>query len=433
MRIATRSSCNIRACCAPSRCSVAESRMSADHAAAPASVAVHIVTVSDTRTLETDSSGRAIAELLERRRPRGAGRTVLKDEPADVRQTVTALVEDPAVDAVITTGGTGITSRDSTFEAVDGLLQKRLVGFGELFRMLSYQDIGAAAMLSRATAGLAGRTVDHRAAGIRTRGPARHGETGAAGVGAPGARGTTLMAYRPDRRTMSIDEARAMLAVHGEPIAGVERSPVDAAAGRVVARDVFAERDVPPFARAAMDGYAVKRHRHRRRLAATRRSSCAGRDRSSPGSVPTRAVELGECAGIATGAPMPKGADAVVMVEQSSADGGRVLVFEPVAPAAARRPRRRRPRRGRDGAWRGHGADAGAHRRRRSARTERPRGLRAARVAILSTGRRDRRAGRTARAGQIFDANTSALAAAVAAHGGEPVVAAAHAATTGPR
>ena len=131
----------------------------ADHRReAPASVAVHIVTVSDTRTLETDSSGRAIAELG------GAGhvvhgRTVLKDEPADVAAKVTALVADPAVDAVITTGGTGITSRDSTFEAVDGLLQKRLAAFGELFRMLSYQDIGAAAMLSRATAGLAGRTI----------------------------------------------------------------------------------------------------------------------------------------------------------------------------------------------------------------------------------------------------------------------------------
>ena len=64
-----------------------------------------------------------------------------------------------SVDVIITTGGTGITTRDSTFEAIDGLLQKRLVGFGELFRMLSYQEIGAAAMLSRATAGLAGRTV----------------------------------------------------------------------------------------------------------------------------------------------------------------------------------------------------------------------------------------------------------------------------------
>jgi molybdenum cofactor biosynthesis protein B len=122
-------------------------------------VAVHIVTVSDTRTLETDSSGRLISTLLEERGHRVSGRTLLKDEPGDVRQTVTALVHDSSVDVVITTGGTGITARDSTFEAIDGLLQKRLAGFGELFRMLSYHEIGAAAMLSRATAGLAGRTV----------------------------------------------------------------------------------------------------------------------------------------------------------------------------------------------------------------------------------------------------------------------------------
>jgi len=122
-------------------------------------VAVHIVTVSDTRTLETDSSGRLISALLEERGHRVSGRTLLKDEPGAVRQTVTALVHDSSVDVVITTGGTGITARDSTFEAIDGLLQKRLAGFGELFRMLSYHEIGAAAMLSRATAGLSGRTV----------------------------------------------------------------------------------------------------------------------------------------------------------------------------------------------------------------------------------------------------------------------------------
>jgi molybdopterin adenylyltransferase len=126
---------------------------------APASVAVHIVTVSDTRTLETDTSGTLIASLLDEGGHRIAGRTVLKEEPADVRRTVEALVRDEAVDVVITTGGTGITARDSTFEAIDGLLEKRLVGFGELFRMLSYQEIGAAAMLSRATAGLTTRTV----------------------------------------------------------------------------------------------------------------------------------------------------------------------------------------------------------------------------------------------------------------------------------
>jgi len=126
---------------------------------APASVSVQVITVSDTRTLESDLSGRAIVELLEGAGHRVAGRTLLRDEADQVRAEVQRLTSDALVDVVITTGGTGITARDGTFEAVDGLLTKRLPGFGELFRSLSYQQIGAAAMLSRATAGLVGQTV----------------------------------------------------------------------------------------------------------------------------------------------------------------------------------------------------------------------------------------------------------------------------------
>lgn len=125
---------------------------------APASVTVYVITVSDTRTLETDKSGAAIAAMLEQNGHVVHGRTILRDEPADVRAKVLDLAVS-GIDAVITTGGTGITARDGTFEAVDGLLTKRLPGFGEIFRMISYQQIGAAAMLSRATAGLVDRTV----------------------------------------------------------------------------------------------------------------------------------------------------------------------------------------------------------------------------------------------------------------------------------
>jgi molybdenum cofactor biosynthesis protein B len=84
----------------------------------------------------------------------------VRDEPADVTRLVREACADPRVQVVVLTGGTGITSRDSTFEAVEALLDKRLPGFGELFRVLSYQEIGAAAMLSRAQMGLhAGRIV----------------------------------------------------------------------------------------------------------------------------------------------------------------------------------------------------------------------------------------------------------------------------------
>ncbi|HEX7085113.1 MAG TPA: MogA/MoaB family molybdenum cofactor biosynthesis protein [Vicinamibacterales bacterium] len=125
---------------------------------APASVSVHVITISDTRTPDTDTSGNAIAELLTAGGHSVHGRSLLQDEPDLVRGAIELLARN-GVDAVVTTGGTGITSRDGTFEAIDGLLTKRLPGFGELFRMLSYQEIGAAAMLTRATAGLVGRTV----------------------------------------------------------------------------------------------------------------------------------------------------------------------------------------------------------------------------------------------------------------------------------
>ena len=114
-----------------------------------------VITISDTRTPETDGSGGAIRELLEGQGHTVARYAVVKDEPAQIVQAVREFAQD-GCRVILTNGGTGIASRDSTFEAIDALLEKRLPGFGELFRMLSYQEIGAAAMLSRATAGTVG-------------------------------------------------------------------------------------------------------------------------------------------------------------------------------------------------------------------------------------------------------------------------------------
>jgi molybdenum cofactor biosynthesis protein B len=121
--------------------------------AAASNVRCAVITVSDTRAHETDVSGRAIVELLEDAGHVVARRQILRDEPMDVRDAVLANVAD--VDAIITTGGTGITSRDSTYEAVASIFEKHLDGFGELFRMLSYEEIGSAAMMTRAAAGVA--------------------------------------------------------------------------------------------------------------------------------------------------------------------------------------------------------------------------------------------------------------------------------------
>jgi molybdenum cofactor biosynthesis protein B len=129
-------------------------------ATAPTSVACYVLTVSDSKTPETDTSGALIRELLSSAGHRVAGTAIVRDEPREVARLVRAACADPQVQAVILTGGTGITSRDSTFEAIEALLDKRLPGFGELFRMLSFAEVGAAAMLSRAQMGIhAGRIV----------------------------------------------------------------------------------------------------------------------------------------------------------------------------------------------------------------------------------------------------------------------------------
>jgi molybdenum cofactor biosynthesis protein B len=112
-----------------------------------------VITVSDTRAMETDVSGRTIVELLESAAHVVAKRQILRDDAKDVHEAV--LGQIGGVDAIITTGGTGITSRDSTYEAIAGLFEKRIDGFGELFRALSYQEIGSAAMMTRACAGVA--------------------------------------------------------------------------------------------------------------------------------------------------------------------------------------------------------------------------------------------------------------------------------------
>ena len=128
--------------------------------AAPRVIRCSVLTISDTRTDETDTGGRAIVDLLTESGHEVLGKSIVPDDPERVRGTVEALLSDKTVQAIITTGGTGISSRDQTYEVINGLLDKRIDGFGELFRALSYEEVGTAAMLSRALAGTArGRIV----------------------------------------------------------------------------------------------------------------------------------------------------------------------------------------------------------------------------------------------------------------------------------
>ena len=131
----------------------------AHRASAPESIRCAVLTVSDTRTPDTDASGALIRETLS-----FAGHAILDyrivpDEPDQIRQVLSAWIARDDIQAVLTNGGTGIAARDTTYDAIAALLDKRIDGFGELFRMLSWQEVGAAAMLSRAVAGVAGRTL----------------------------------------------------------------------------------------------------------------------------------------------------------------------------------------------------------------------------------------------------------------------------------
>ena len=229
---------------------------------------------------------------------------------------------------------------------------------------------------------------------------------------------TTKM--RPIRDTIPLEEARALIDAAAPPIARTERVTLAAAGGRVLASDVAAAADVPPFSRAGMDGYAV------------RAEDTFGASRQEPrtlrcveevytGQVPARRVGPGECAEIATGAPMPEGADAVVMVEESEKDpSGQVQIFTPVYP------RQNVGRRGAD-------IQAGQVVLRAGDLLNASRvGAAAAlglagievyarpRVAILSTGNEIVEPGQPLAPGHIYDINRFTLTAIVSEHGGVP-------------
>jgi molybdopterin adenylyltransferase len=126
---------------------------------APKSVRSAVVTVSDTRTLADDRGGQLVVEMLSAAGHQVTRREIVPDEPTRIRSLLAELADATAVDAVLITGGTGIAARDQTYETVSQMLTKTLPGYGEIFRMLSYEDIGPAAMLSRAIGGVIGQVI----------------------------------------------------------------------------------------------------------------------------------------------------------------------------------------------------------------------------------------------------------------------------------
>ncbi len=121
---------------------------------APNSVSCAIITVSDTRTIDTDKSGQAIRQLLEHASHSVSRREIVQDDREAILSAVERAINDQKVQAILVNGGTGIAKRDVTIETISPLFEKEIVGFGELFRMISYlEDIGSAAMMTRAAAG----------------------------------------------------------------------------------------------------------------------------------------------------------------------------------------------------------------------------------------------------------------------------------------
>ena len=133
--------------------------VAAHRADAPDSVRCAVLTVSDTRTPDSDTSGALIRETLGFSGHRVVDYRIVPDEPDQIREVLAVWIAGDDVQAVLSNGGTGIAARDTTYDAISALLEKRIDGFGELFRMLSWQEVGAAAMLSRAVAGVAGGTL----------------------------------------------------------------------------------------------------------------------------------------------------------------------------------------------------------------------------------------------------------------------------------
>lgn len=135
------------------------SGVDAHRADAPGSVRCAVLTVSDTRTPDSDASGALMRETLNFSGHSVVDYRIVPDEPDQIREILNDWIRRDDIQAVLTNGGTGIAARDTTYDAISGLLEKRIDGFGELFRMLSWQEVGAAAMLSRAVAGVAGETL----------------------------------------------------------------------------------------------------------------------------------------------------------------------------------------------------------------------------------------------------------------------------------
>jgi molybdopterin molybdotransferase len=327
----------------------------------PMPLAVAVLTVSDSRNEVDDISGRYLAERIVEAGHRLERRAIEIDDVYRIRARVSAWLVDPRVQVILVTGGTGLRDRDRTPEAIRPLLDREIAGFGELFRMVSVEEIGTSTLQSRAFAGLANqrlitclpgspsacRTAWERI--LKFQLDSRHQPCNLAQL-LP-----AFPAWRDDRKTQhrgpsgpgvsrveplcdlparSVDGAIADLLQRARPVREIETVAVSNARGRVLAEDLQADSDLPPFDNSAVDGYAFAASEMTNILAHGLRVNgrfAAGGLRGT--------LAPGCAARVFTGSWLPAGADRVAMQEDCMVDGDRVRIL--TAPRAGDNIRRR--------------------------------------------------------------------------------------------
>ena len=300
----------------------------------PKAVRVAVLTVSDTRSKDDDVGGATAQEHLEAMGFDVACRSIVRDEPSELRAEIGRIGSLDLADAIVMTGGTGIAPRDQTVETLEAMMDKRLDGFGEAFRRLSWDEIGPRAVLSRAVAGVVGgrfvAALPGSPSAVRLAVTELLGPILEHAISLVRGRSQESLGHRcwkPRRRArrspgmMTLDEALAMLMVD-VPIMTSECVALGLSVGRVVARDVPAPVALPRFDYSAMDGYAV------------RTTDVEGpgpwtlpvKGESRPGG-PRASWLPGTAQRISTGAALPDGTDAVIVQEAVGLrDGG--IVFD---------------------------------------------------------------------------------------------------------
>lgn len=386
---------------------------------------IAILTVSDTRTLETDTSGQTLADALLAAGHRLHQRSLKTDDIYQIRAVVSAWIADPEVQVGLITGGTGFTARDNTPQAVGPLFERDVEGFGELFRQVSQREIGTSTIQSRALAGLSNGTLVCCLPGSpgacrtawneillaqldsRTRPcnfvphlrPASRGAGGRLRVPLVSACACDGGQLRP------LDEALAELLARAPRPPACESLALERALGRVLGEDLLAPMDLPHWDNSAMDGYALCSAD----LPRSGGSLTVGA-RIAAGDTRGMSLPLGQAARIFTGAPLPTGADCVVPQELCVVDGERVQL----PPVSAGQHVRRRGEELRRGA---PVLRAGQRLRPQELGLLASLGVatvsvrRRLRIGLLSSGDELREPGQTLLAGQIYNVNRYCIGA----------------------